>query len=191
MKPPIKPRFAHQAALAVAQEIVTILRPVCERIIIAGSLRREKPWVGDVEILYISREMTGNTLGDFFAQETRRLAEDRINSMLFDGLLTKRLNSAGTQMWGDLNKLAVHTATGIPVDLFRTTEFCWFNNLVCRTGSAAHNITIATRAQQLGWRWSVYGSGFINSSATASHDVTSEDDLFDFLKMDFKAPKDR
>ena len=79
-KPPTaKPRFSRHAALSVAQEILTILLPVCERIIIAGSLRREKQWVGDVEILYISREMTGNTLGDFFAQETRRLAEDRIN----------------------------------------------------------------------------------------------------------------
>lgn len=191
MKPPTKPRFPHHAALAVAQEIVTILRPVCERIIIAGSLRREKSSVGDVEILYISRELTGNRIGDFFAQETRRLAEERIDSMLFDGLLTKRLNSVGSHMWGDQNKLAVHAATGIPVDLFRTTESNWFNALVCRTGSAAHNVTIATRAQQLGWRWSVYGSGFIDTAATRAHDVTSEEDLFDFLQMEFKAPKDR
>jgi len=44
---------------------------------------------------------------------------------------------------GPLNKLAVYVGSGIPVDLFATTEECWFNALVCRTGSAETNVKIA------------------------------------------------
>ena len=47
-----KPRFPADEAKAVAAEIMRWLDPACERLVIAGSLRREKPIVGDVEILY-------------------------------------------------------------------------------------------------------------------------------------------
>lgn len=191
MNPPAKLKFAHSVALAVAQEIVNALSLSCERIIIAGSLRREKQWVGDIEILYISKVVTGFKPGDMFAQETRFLAEDHLASLLASKALTMRINSAGIQTWGDKNKLAVHAASGIPVDLFSTTEECWFNSLICRTGSAATNISIATRAQKVGWKWNPYGPGFITIAGDDCRQVTSEEDLFDFLKMPCLEPKDR
>lgn len=44
----------HDVALKVAEALVEYLRPVCERIEIMGSIRREKPDVKDIELLVIS-----------------------------------------------------------------------------------------------------------------------------------------
>jgi DNA polymerase/3'-5' exonuclease PolX len=53
-------KFQRSDALAVARALVGQLRPKdaaerCERVIVAGSLRRRKKEVGDVEILFIPR----------------------------------------------------------------------------------------------------------------------------------------
>lgn len=48
-------KFPRTQALAVAEELVAALRPACERLEIAGSLRRGKAEVGDVEILFVPR----------------------------------------------------------------------------------------------------------------------------------------
>lgn len=50
-----KTRFPRALALDVARELVAALKPVCDRLVIAGSLRRRKTEVGDVEVLYIPR----------------------------------------------------------------------------------------------------------------------------------------
>ncbi len=191
MNTPAKPRFSRHTALIVANELCALLRPHCERMIIAGSLRRGKQWVGDVEILFISKAVTRPKSGDMFADETVSPAQIAIAKMLEDQLLTKRLKSDGTTTWGDQNKLATHVPTKVPVDLFHTTEAAWFNCLVCRTGSAAHNVTIATRAQHRGWKWNPYSPGFTHEATGEPYAVTSEEDLFRFLAMEFKAPKDR
>ena len=48
-----KQRWPAAIARKVADELVEALTPRCEQICIAGSLRRGKPDVGDIEILYI------------------------------------------------------------------------------------------------------------------------------------------
>ncbi|RYD50171.1 MAG: hypothetical protein EOP83_24365, partial [Verrucomicrobiaceae bacterium] len=75
-----KPRFPREAALVVAGELVHLLGPVCERIAIAGSLRRDKPEVGDVEILFVPR-IEERPL-DMFAIEHVSLAEEAIQRLL-------------------------------------------------------------------------------------------------------------
>jgi DNA polymerase/3'-5' exonuclease PolX len=45
----------YQEALKIAQETVELLRPHCERIEIAGSIRREKPEPNDIEIVAIPK----------------------------------------------------------------------------------------------------------------------------------------
>lgn len=50
-----KPKFPAKLARSVGEKIVEALSPVCARIQIAGSLRRGKPLVGDVEIVYVPR----------------------------------------------------------------------------------------------------------------------------------------
>ena len=40
---------------AVADQLVDLLEPYCERIQIAGSVRRKKPYVKDIELLCVSK----------------------------------------------------------------------------------------------------------------------------------------
>lgn len=191
MNPPTKPRFARHVALTVATEILEILKPFCERVIIAGSLRRGKQWVGDVEILYIGKQVTRPKNGDFFQMETVSLADLAIVDLLDKHVISKRPNKLGATTWGDKNKLAQHIRSGVPLDLFSTTEKSWWNYLVCRTGSAAHNVTIATRAKQIGWTWNPYSEGFTKDDGRESYAVQSEADLFRFLNIQFVEPQDR
>jgi DNA polymerase/3'-5' exonuclease PolX len=130
--------------------LVTRLLPYCERIAIAGSLRRNKNTVGAIEILYVSKAGKMHADGSLFARDGF-LADEQIEHMLRDGVLAKRLNKNGTATFGALNKLAVHVASGILVDFFRTNEANWFISLVVHTGSIDHNIKLATAARQHGY----------------------------------------
>ena len=54
----------HADALAIAQELVVQFTPYCQRIEIAGSVRRQKPDVKDIEICAMPRLELGGLFGD-------------------------------------------------------------------------------------------------------------------------------
>ncbi len=61
-------RVRYEAALCVAECLLHYLRPVCERIEIAGSLRRKKDKIGDVELVAVPKtkrdvDMFGEAIG--------------------------------------------------------------------------------------------------------------------------------
>ena len=174
--------------MPVARQLCELLLPVTTRLCVGGSLRRGAPLVGDIEILFIPA--TEERKVDLFNVETFGLAADAINRMVKQGILQKRLSVKGTASWGPKNKLALHVASGIPVDLLAATEANWWNYLVCRTGPAALNQRICVPAQKKGWKWNPYGAGF---SGPAGHAVavTSEEEVFEFVGLPFKRPADR
>src|SRR3954465_699781 len=129
-----KPKFPRAEAIAAAKQLLKGF--ASDRLIIAGSLRRRKPMVGDIEIVYIPKIQTGPDTGDFFASKTVNLSDQTIKIMCLGGILRPRENILGRTTWGEANKLAVHVASGIPVDFFATSEAAWWNYLVCRTGGA-------------------------------------------------------
>lgn len=51
-------------ALALAERCRTALAPYCERIEIAGSVRRRKPIVKDIELVAIPRQISSGLFGD-------------------------------------------------------------------------------------------------------------------------------
>ena len=190
--PPPKPRWPYATALATANQLVEVLAPCALRITIAGSLRREKPTVGDIEILYIPR--TEDRPGaDLFRCETMNLFDEKLNELLRAGTLTKRPNKNGSYTWGKSNKLAVHKDTQIPVDLFATSIESWFNYLVCRTGPADSNTLIATRAKERYLKWSPYSPGFIDLSRKGDNIIpmTSEEQVFETVGLPFRPPRHR
>ena len=184
-----KPRFPRAAALAVARDLCGILSPVTERLIVAGSLRRRKPDVGDVEIVYIPH--TEKRPVDLFRDADADLASDMLDSMLRDGILTKRPNALGCNIWGCKNKLAIHKATGIPIDFFAANETSWYNYLVCRTGPTALNTRIASSAQAQGYQWNPYSCGFTCLKTGTIHIVESEKDVFEFVGLQYLEPWER
>ena len=201
--PPVKKKHPRAAALDVARELVAALKEHClpERIIVAGSLRRGKQEVGDVEIVFVPRPKELPAM-DFFSKPVVVQATDApIQTLLANGVIKYRLNVNGHSTWGPKNKLAVHVKSGIPVDLFSIPEECFFNYLVCRTGSAESNTRIATSAQSMvpKWKWNPYGTGFTpvmpdGDTPDPSREpfvVTSERAVFEFVNLPYLEPKDR
>lgn len=171
------PRFA---ALQLARELVRELEPRCERLMVAGSLRRRKLEVGDVELLYIPKfreERAG-----LFDTEQVNEADLVLERLLNAGVLGKRLNARGSESWGQSNKLAVHRASGIPVDLFQARPANWWNLVVFRTGSAMMNTRICMAAIQQGWKWQPYGEGFLDREGNTVP-VTCESDVFHLVGL--------
>jgi DNA polymerase/3'-5' exonuclease PolX len=187
----MKIKFPRATALTAARDVLKVLTPACEpgRIIVAGSLRRRKLEVGDVEIVYVSRMEKRQV--DFFKSQDFALATEAIKELETAGILEKRENVLGHTVFGKQNKLMRHVATGVPIDLFATIETSWFNYLVCRTGPAESNTAIAQLARDRGWSWHPYGSGFTKDHGVESHNVTSEQDLFKFLGLPYREPWER
>lgn len=187
------PRYPREAALAVARELVAILRPACERLKVVGSLRRLKADVGDLELLFVPRRENRpdpNTLfGDLVAVD---LAEAVMGDWLRCGVLRKRVDEDGRRTWGPSNKLAVHAASGIPVDLFTAGEANWWSLVVCRTGSAASNTRICLAAEQRGWKWNPYGAGFYDRiTGELIRPVRGEADVFEAVGLICRPPAER
>lgn len=183
-----KTKFPRQTGLRVARDLTVYLAPHCERIIVAGSLRRLKREVGDVEIVFIPRYVQERD-GLFDVRQVSQ-ADRALQRLLDEAVITKRRNSLGSEIWGEKNKLARHTATGMPVDFFSATAETWCNYLVCRTGSAETNTRICMAAQRKGWKWHPYGSGFTDERGRLVR-VESEADVFRLAGLEYLGPKDR
>lgn len=173
-----KPRVEAEVALQVAETLSWLLAPACEHNQVAGSLRRQRPEVGDIEILAIPRCEGGI---DFLDKAVKHL--------IFNGILDYRRNKRGHPMYGPQNKYLIHVASGIAVDIFSTTEEAWHVALVIRTGPKESNVAIATAAQRKGWRLKAYGDGFDTPNGPIR--CHSEREVFELVGLPFREPEDR
>jgi len=167
-----------EKAKAIAREIVYWLTPACERIVIAGSIRRQKSEVGDIELLCIPRFVGGSDQLD-----------EMIKALVAQGRLDFRLNKLGRRVYGAKNKLMVHLPSGMGVDIFSTNEECWRVALVVRTGGRKTNKQIAVAAIRKGWHLKAYGQGF--STPEGQLVCRSEKDVFEFVGLAYKEPWER
>ena len=184
----MKVKFPHAEALAVAQILQARLAPSCTRMAIVGSLRRGKPEVGDLELLYVP--IVAERPDGLFDKRLVDVTSEVIEGLLRDGTLTKRPNVNGVFTWGERNKHAVYVAGGIPVDLFGTSEDKWWVSLVIRTGSKETNLRLTTGAQRQGGSLNAYGMGvtWADNSVTAA---TSERHVFELCGVPYLEPNQR
>ena len=108
-----KAKWPLETGLAVGNALLERLRGHCQPdcCVIAGSLRRQKREVGDVEILYVPKIGLIQRPGEMFESEGSE-ADYAINGLLRAGKLAKRLNKDGHAAWGSLNKLAQYVQLG-------------------------------------------------------------------------------
>lgn len=169
-----------------------LLNPHCIRCKVAGSLRRGKRFVSDIELLFIPK--TDAIRQSLFAEdEPAKLdrAEIFINELLARGVINKRASIRNSFCWGAQNKLAIHTASRIPIDFFATTELFWWMALVVKTGGKQNNINLAQAAIARGWRLEAYSSGFRSMRGLGYHDATSEADVYKFVGLPYLNPQNR
>lgn len=183
------PRWPRLQARELAEEILARLKPATERIEIAGSLRRQLPTVGDIEIVFIPK--LEDRPFDLISTEPVDVTEEAINLMVERDYLRKRPSIIGSYAWGPMNKLALHAATGIPVDLFATTPLHWVNTLFLRTGGKETIQQIAMAANRKGWSFEAYGAGFRKLDNTDAFVPQSERDIYQFLGLPYQEPEQR
>jgi DNA polymerase/3'-5' exonuclease PolX len=177
----MKRRFSADEAKAVVRELLPHLEPACAKdgegkpwLRVAGSLRRRKEEVGDIEFVYSPG--FGPVKDGLFTREGD-LTEAALESLLRGRIIEPRLNAQGGMAWGKQNKLAVHVASGIPLDFFSIQVPRFWNYLVCRTGSKEHNIRLSQSAQERGLAWAPYHGGFTVDDLEKACAATGRDDL--------------
>jgi hypothetical protein len=94
MSTPDKKRWPREDAENVAMDLCERLEPVCVRVVIAGSVRRRKPTVGDVELVFIPRFERRQVAPELFPR-LADLADLALEKLLRDGILAKRPNKNG------------------------------------------------------------------------------------------------
>lgn len=188
-----KTKYPRAVALAVVRALLPRLQPCCTELRVAGSLRRERALVGDVELVFVPVLKAG-PVEDFLLPAPMVAQTDAaFAALLAEGVIEKRRNVNGSEMWGSKNKLARHVATGVPVDFCATTAGAFWNYLVCRTGGARTNVEICNAARAKGWMWNPYEEGFSRPSGLGRevHAVGSEREVFEFVGLDYLEPWER
>jgi len=177
-------------ASTIAQDMMDLLETSCERLAVAGSIRRRKPDVGDCELLAIPRlgqatDLWGKGINPL---ERVSLLDYRVVQLIKMGVLAYRLDVRGRKTFGPLNKLLMHMASGIPVDLFSTTAQHWGMALLVRTGPKEFNVRVMSRFKELGMAGHAYGGVTVNQ---AEAPCPNEVDVFNLLGWQFIPPERR
>ena len=180
---------AHSLALQMMLTSGHDLGAACARWEIAGSIRRKKALVGDIEIIFVPvvRAVPPPQLelgmGLPTTPVTVSVMDEKLNELMRKGILAMRPSVTGSTMCGPLVKLLVHVPTGIPIDFFACTAQGWWTTLVSRTGGKASNTELAWRANRLGFTWNPGGVGFTRLGDGAEFPILSEEEAFRFVGM--------
>ena len=183
-----KQKWPRAEVLAVAEELQALFAPACERIAIVGSVRRGLDFCSDVELLFVSR--LSERPDGLFDSRIVNVAAEVCDKLLADGVLAKRPNKNGHFAWGEANKLSVHVASGIPVDLFSCPPQNYWVSLVIRTGSKETNLRLTNGAIERGGRLNAYGSGVSWKDGTHT-EAKSEQGVFALCGIKYLEPCDR
>lgn len=138
-------------AVAVAEQLVGLLEPACERIEIAGSIRRRMPEVHDIELVAISRrEPVCDIWGNPVPGKETHLLEGLVADLQADGSLSLRDTGAGQRNGPAYKALRFR---GVPVDLFIVRPPAqWGVIFALRTGPGDWNKRLVTECQAFGRR---------------------------------------
>lgn len=166
---------------AIAAGLVERLRPACQRIEIAGSIRREKELIGDIEIVAISTPLT-----DLFGEPTGR---SQVDDLLSAWPISIKKNGQKYKQFIYTGKVSGDQYT---VDLFLPSAETWAVIYMIRTGSADFSRQMVTKRSMGGLMPNglsvADGRVWLNGAVL---DTPEEVDVFKLWGMDFVEPKDR
>lgn len=155
-------------AKEIAFEVLEILKPHCERIEIAGSIRREVPEPNDIEIVAIPKPYDVGLFESGIATVVKKWKK-----------VKGELPCKYTQRI---------LPEGIKLDLFFATPDNWGLIFAIRTGSADFSHKV------LASRWVKLGYKSLNGMLTKdgkTFPVREEIDLFKILELEWVEPKER
>ena len=142
----------------IAGEIIQALQPHCQKIEVAGSIRRKKPYVHDIDIVLVPANQ---------------------------GALLVALNALGSRV-KEGPAIMQRQYKGVMVDFYFATPETWYTLLLIRTGSKEHNIRLTTLAKRRGWHLHASGKGLTNEQGERLAGE-SEESFFAALGIPFVA----
>lgn len=161
-------------AKAIAENIVISIKPYCERIEIAGSVRRRKPECKDIELVIIPKS------SDLF-----KLQAITDKWKLFKGSITGKYAQ-------------FYLPENIKLDLFIANKDNWGNIFLIRTGSADFNrYVIFKKLNEKGYTsrngivYPYFNPDEPDIDFSSPVFIREEEDMFNFLGMEFVKPEDR
>jgi DNA polymerase/3'-5' exonuclease PolX len=190
----MKPKVPYAEAIKLAEMWKDRLAPFTEKIMIAGSLRRKRPYVGDIELVFVPvlTQLPNDIFEAVFQPaKVRDMAHEALTQELEKGRIRKRFSKDGHSAWGPSNKLAYDPDTMIPMDLFATTRENFPMLLAIRTGGKQSNINLACAAQRRGWKLKPYEGGYQNRRTGEFHLCPDEEDVFRFVGIQYAPPTHR
>lgn len=122
-------------AIAVARAFVDLLEGTYDQLIVAGSLRRRLARIGALDVVAVPTivHVQSDLLGDTTTEHD--LLHARMQDLLDDGPVSKRLDRNGTPRWGPTLKSLTFQDTRIDLFCPDADRFGWI--LLLRTGPAA------------------------------------------------------
>lgn len=142
--------------------VIEKLAPYCEKIEVAGSIRRKKATVNDIDIVLIPSDPWN-----------LRQAIVSLGELKVKGQLTQRVIYDGVQ-----------------VDIYWATSKTWPTLLLIRTGSKESNMRLARLAKKRGWHLHASGSGLFNERGERIAGDT-EEGIFAALGIPYQRPAER
>ena len=155
-------KMALERAEKIAESVVKRLSPYCKKIEVAGSIRRRKPWVNDIDLVLVPSDLWN------LHHEVMGLGQMRMS-----GSKIMRVMVGSTQ-----------------VDVYVADEDTWATLLLIRTGSAENNIRLATLAKKRGWRLAASGDGLFDETGKRIAGDT-EESIFEALGLPYQEPWQR
>jgi len=151
-----------ERAQRIANEVIKRLSPYCQRIEVAGSVRRKKPLVNDIDFVLIPSDLWK------LHHEIMLLGAVRMS-----GLKIMRVMAGSVQ-----------------IDLYFASPETWATLLLIRTGSAKNNIRLATLAKERGWHLAASGNGLFNERGERIAG-DSEQSIYQALGLPWQQPEER
>lgn len=163
-----------------AIKIKSELSPFCDRIEIAGSIRRRRPVVNDIDLVVLPKAGREAALRERCTRNARRVQ--------VDGSVTLIVYLPYPPAGPEGLQLDIWIANQPTRDLFGGTPTNFGSLLLMRTGSREHNIHLICVAEKLGLKWNPYHGVFSGRQCVARE---TEEDIFRALGLAFVPPERR
>jgi DNA polymerase (family X) len=180
-----------QKAQVLAEKVRVALEPLCEKVVVAGSIRRQKAEVNDIDIVALPKAIDQPSPLGFGAAV--HLDASAVWMLPFPMALKKaglKIEISGPELIR-----CSFVDGGFQVDVYRARPETWGVILLIRTGSKDHNVKLCSLARSKGLKLSAaegvvtqegFGEGFGQIIASRT-----EKEIFSALGLSFVEPKNR
>jgi DNA polymerase/3'-5' exonuclease PolX len=164
-EPKVLDSIEYEKAEAIAKQVEALIKPLCDKIKIVGSIRRKKPQVGDCDFVVLATDTN-------WAKIVQTLRKSKV---ICSGPSLIKLNYPVEDCL-------------FQVDFYRATTQTFGIQELIRTGSADHNMWLAGYAISKGYRLK-YSSGLIKDNIVMAGET--EESVFSALDLPCPSPSTR